>query len=71
MRDDTLFIQSDAEAPVFVIGLVWSYNVSRLVLDFMMDLEKSLVMSVNDNEEGIKDIVIQCQFLKGNLTFMF
>lgn len=37
----------------------------------MMDLEKSLVMSVNDNEEGIKDIVIQCQFLKGNLTFMF
>lgn len=37
----------------------------------MMDLEKSLVMSVNDNEEGIKDIVIQCQFLKGNLTLCF
>lgn len=41
----------------------------------MMDLEKSLVMSVNDYAEGIKDIVkdivIQCQFLKGNLTFMF
>lgn len=34
----------------------------------MMDLEKSLVMSVNDNAEGIKDIVIQCQFLNGNLT---
>lgn len=46
------------EVFVFVIGLVWLYNVSYLVFDFMMDLEKLLVMFVNDNEEGIKDIVI-------------
>lgn len=46
------------EVFVFVIGLVWLYNVSRLVFDFMMDLKKLLVMFVNDNEEGIKDIVI-------------
>lgn len=46
------------EVFVFVIGLVWLYNVSRLVFDFVIDLEKLLVMFVNDYVEGIKDIVI-------------
>lgn len=54
--------------------MVLSYNVRHLVLDFMMDLEKSvyLVMSVSNNEQGIKDIVIHilCQFHQGNLNFV-